>query len=179
MNICIDTETTGLLKPSPAPLSSQPQIIELCAIKFDDDGIEQAAFLRRFAIDGSLPPIITKITGITDNDLFGCKRFKDHHEEIVDFFKDTDTLVAHNATFDMGMLRNELLRISGEAYHDFPWPKKRFCTVEKSIHLKGYRLKLEELYKMATGKEHIGGHRAKNDVLATIDCYKWLHEQKK
>ena len=176
MNIAIDCETTNLLLPSPAPLSSQPYIIELCAIKIDASGIKDT-FLQKFYIDYELDPKIVRITGITDEDLKDCNPFKYYHKELVEFFKGTETLIAHNATFDMGMLRNELLRISGDAYHDFPWAQETFCTVEKSIYLKGYRLKLDELYKLATGNDHEGAHRAEADVKACIACYQWLEKQ--
>lgn len=178
MNIAIDTETTGLLLPSPAPLSAQPYIIELCAIKFDNNGHIYATYLSKYKPPNKLDPKITRITGITNLDLEDCKPFKDSHEDIKDFFEGTQRLIAHNAPFDMGMLRNELLRISGAAYHDFPWPEKTYCTVERSTYLKGYRLKLDELYKLATGNDHEGAHRAEADVLACIDCYNWLRKQK-
>ena len=68
--IVFDTETTGLPAADAAPLAKQPHIIEFAAIKLDEDTLEEVSrleFLSKPPID--LPPIITKITGITDADL--------------------------------------------------------------------------------------------------------------
>ena len=47
------------------------------------------------------------------------------------------------------------------------------------MHIRGHRLKNGELYKIATGKELIGAHKAKNDVLATYESYLWLKSRSK
>ena len=54
---------------------------------------------------------------------------------------------------------------------------KRVCTIEASFQLQNKRIKLSELYLLATGEELVDAHRAGNDVRATIAVYKYLREK--
>ena len=87
-------------------------------------------------------------------------------------FLGEETVIAHNATFDMGMIWIELSRMEME-FH-FPWPRNWFCTVEKSMYIQHKRLTLKKLHELATGGEHKNQHTAKGDVQALVRCYKWL-----
>ena len=61
----------------------------------------------------------------------------------------------------------------------FPWPCEQICTVEASFAIHNKRLKLGQLYEIATGKSSFpSAHRAKADVLAMIECMKFLKENK-
>jgi len=173
--IFLDTETTGLLKPVDAGLELQPYITEICLIKIDEDEnfIDQlVTFIK--------PPIpisedITKITGISDDTVKDAPNFRSVYGVISDFFLGADTSVAHNSSFDMGMLKCELMRY--ELEYKFPWPKNQICTVEKSFAIKNRRLALGKLHKIATGKDHENAHRAEPDVHALIRCYMYLKEK--
>lgn len=171
-----DTETTGLLKPSPAKLHEQPHIIELYACVIN----EEFQLLREFESFFSIPiPFfsdITKWTGITEDMLKGKPSFAKKYKELAKFFTGVDLIVAHNMTFDEGMLANELLRIHKLIY--FPWPRYHVCTVEKSMIVRGHRLKLSDLHEILTGKGFEGAHRARNDVHALVRCFHALVEQK-
>lgn len=170
-----DTETTGLLKPNATDVSEQPEIIELYAVRIDED------FNILDEIDTFLKPtnpvsdVITKITGITQDMVEDAPRFATMYKDIARVFKGSDGLVAHNAAFDVSMLANELVRIN-KVIH-FPWPVNHICTVERSMHLRGHRLKLSELHEIATGKTFEGAHRAKVDVHALVRCFHWLVEE--
>ena len=170
--IIIDVETTGLLQHSGAPLINQPFITEICCIKID-------YFFNQIDIFESFvkPPIklpfhITKLTGITETNLYSAPSFPQIFKSLCNFFSDTKTLVGHNLSFDLMVLVQELKRLKKQ--YSFPYPPVQFCTLEQSVYLTGHRLKNAELYKIATGKELTGGHRAKADVLATLESYKWL-----
>jgi DNA polymerase III epsilon subunit-like protein len=175
--IVFDTETTGLPLPSVVPLDKQPQIIEFCAIKLDDK-LQEVGHLDfmlnpMFKPGVTLPPKITEITGIKHEDLLNKNPFSSHYEEICDFFLGTRTLVAHNLGFDKNLLSFELRRIASE--FSFPWPPRGLCTVEASFCLKNHRMKLLDLYALATnGGALQGAHRAINDVRATATCLRWL-----
>jgi len=171
-SIILDTETTGLIKPG-APLEQQPQIIELGAIRIDDDG-KVADELSQLINPGiALPEIITKITGVTDEQLVGMPTFEDYLPRLIDFFQwlpiytqrqKTDVLICHNAAFDVGMLRNELMRAK---CLDFPWPNITVCTVQEyKTFMGGKWPKMTELYKKVMGKELDQKHRALDDVIA-------------
>jgi DNA polymerase III epsilon subunit-like protein len=171
--VLIDTETTGLVKPEGTELSLQPHIIEIGALKINDDFEVIGQMDLLLCPPVPLPEIITKITGITQAQLEGKPAFSSIYKQLVDLFFGCHTFIAHNAAFDAALLRFELERI--EKLTKFPWPPIHYCTVEQSIWVKGHRLKLSELYKIATGEDEIrGAHRAINDTRAMLECYKWL-----
>lgn len=167
-----DTETTGLLQAEGTPLSLQPHITEIYALQVDDNGNKFTELSTFVKPPIPIPEFITKITGITDADVADAPTFPQIFRRIVEVFFNSHTIVAHNLSFDEGVLIAEFQRI-GKEYH-FPYPPIKFCTVEQSMWVKGHRLKNSELYHIATGKEIHCAHRAKNDVLATYDSYKWL-----
>lgn len=175
--VLFDNETTGLLRPAPASITEQPYIIEFYGVAIDDKTfkvIEEYECLIR-------PPIpvsdeIARITGINQNMVEDKESFISHYENIAELFLGAERMVAHNLSFDRSMLANELIRI--DKLINFPWPVQHMCTVERSLDLEGYRLNLAKLYNKATGKAHEGAHRAKADVLALVECYKWLKKKK-
>ena len=178
MIVFFDTETTGLLKPAANDVSKQPYIIEICAMKFNDD-MELVDTYESF-IKSPIPisDEITKITKITNEDLKNAPTFAQCYGDIGALFTGAHTMVAHNLGFDRSMLANELIRI--DRLIQFPWPMKHVCTVERSMSYEGRRLNLTKLHKLATGKENIeGAHRAKTDVLALVEGYKFLVKEGK
>jgi DNA polymerase III epsilon subunit-like protein len=168
----IDTETTGLLEAEGVDISLQPHITEIYAMQIDEAGsiIKEIDTLVKPPIP--IPALITKITGIDDNKVRNAPSFSQIYKELIEVFFCSHTMVAHNLSFDEGMLITELKRM-GKEFH-FPYCPIKYCTVEQSMHIKGHRLKNTELYNIATGKEIVGAHRAKVDVQATYESYKWL-----
>lgn len=163
MNIIIfDVETTGLPKPGVAPLAQQPKIIEFGAL-----WIQNGKVIKRFnqLINPGipLPTKITKITGITDYALRDEPSFEEVLPKIVKFFKGTDVLIAHNASFDTRLLKFELARLN---YKKFPWPKETICTVQEYQARMGKWPKLTELYANVMGEELKQTHRAIDDCIA-------------
>lgn len=173
--IVYDTETTGLPAPDGVPLASQPKIIEFAAIKLDQDLIEIGRMEFLANPGHPLSDIIVKITGITDDMLKDKPSFSANMENLCDFFLGTQSVIAHNAKFDLALLKFELARL--DRVTSFPWPPKQICTIEKTMHLEGYRLNLGKLYKKATGKEHMkNAHRAMADVEALTECVRWMRK---
>jgi len=166
--LVFDTETTGLLKPSPAGIEKQPKIIELYARVMDEDFNILREYESLYQIDAPLPEIIPRITGITDDMLEGEPFFMDEYKKLAEFFTGVDIMVAHNLNFDSSMLANELIRI--DKLIKFPWPRHHICTVEASMKIKGYRLKLLDLYDIFVGGT-FNAHRAKEDVTALAKCF--------
>ncbi len=171
--IAFDTETTGLLLPSATDLHLQPYIIEIYAIKFDADFKPYGEFYSRVKPPVPIPPKITQITGLADADVKHSPSFVQIYDDLSDFFRGEKTVFAHNCSFDIGMLRNELQRYGWE--YKFPWPSNHVCTVEASHPIKNRRMRLSELHELATGLPEIqNAHRAKDDVLALVKCIMWL-----
>jgi len=171
--IIIDTETTGLIKPTLTDSHLQPFITELYACKITNDFKFISEFNHLIKPPIPVPELITKITGIDDKMLENKPSFIEIYDELCDFFLGETIIVAHNASFDVGMIYWELFRLDLEK--KFPWPKYHICTVEQSFGIENKRLKLTQLHEKATGIPHVeGAHRAKDDVMALVRSFKWL-----
>ncbi len=170
----LDLETTGLVGAKGKDQLYQPHITEFYAMQVDND----LNFVRDFDTlikpPIPIPGFIEKLIGITNEMVADAPTFIQAHKKIIEVFYCSHTIVAHNLPFDEEVLITELKRIGKE--HHFPYPPIKFCTVEQSMHIKGFRLKNSELYALATGKEIVGAHRAKNDVEAMFESFKWLKE---
>lgn len=176
LSAIFDTETTGLLKAEANHVDEQPYIIEIGVVVFDDDNYK----IEREFSTLIKPPIvisdeITRITKIKNDDLEDQEAFIHHYDELCEVFMGCSNLIGHNLPFDRSMLANELIRI--DKLINFPWPPIHICTVECSIPIKGHRLSLDKLYKMATGKEVAGWHRALDDTKSALEGYKWLKKK--
>jgi DNA polymerase III epsilon subunit family exonuclease len=160
-----DTETTGLLKPQISDLKAQPKIIEFALAELDE-GYNLVRTHEWLIYPGEdISAEITKITGLTNDDLRGKPSFIEVLPEIEDAMMGCDRLIAHNLPFDMGMLTNELKRVGRE--YAFPYPPNQMCTVQIAADvLFGRRAKLTELYEKALGEPLAQTHRALDDVLA-------------
>jgi DNA polymerase-3 subunit epsilon len=171
--IILDTETTELLKPEIADLSAQPHIIEIAMIKVDEEG-EYAEQDRYEALLNPGVPLDEethkRITGLRETDIIQCPTFLELRDELCEFVRGEHRLVAHNLPFDLGVLVCELRRIGME--FAFPYPPVQICTVERTKHLLGRRLKLTELYKMKLGRELEQRHRAMSDAEALVEIVK-------
>lgn len=171
--IIFDTETTGFVKALITPINEQPKIIEFAGIKLDDETLEEVERLE-FLVNPQekLPAKIIEITGIKDTDLKDTKTFEFHYEKLSKFFKGEKYLIAHNVAFDFKMLVIELDRIG--KVKDFPFPKIKICTVNKTYNIRNYRLKLHILYEHLFGEEFKDAHRAMADTEALVRIVKEL-----
>jgi len=152
--VLVDVETTGLDH-------ERDEIIELAMVKFTygSDGYIYAigeTFERLRQPAQPISPVITKLTGITDDMVAG--KVLDP-TEIADFVKDVDLVVAHNATFDRRFLERFC-----ESFHLKPWA----CSMSQiDWGQEGYEgTKLG--YLAATAGFFYDRHRAAADCLATI-----------
>ena len=96
--VFVDLETTGLD-------TETSEIIEFAAVRVTDG--QPAGEFSRLANPGRpLPLAITRLTGITDRDLRRQPPSRTVLGEFLQFLGD-DVLVAHNARFDLGFLRDK------------------------------------------------------------------------
>lgn len=169
-NLIFDTETTGLIKHPSAKDSVQPQIIEWGGALVDETG-EVLREINLLINPGKpLPDKITKITGITEDDLEGRPKFAEVVEEIRGMFAEADSVIAHNLPFDSGMMKLELNRLG--LNDEWPWPKIQICTVQEHFPMWGYRPKLVQLYQHYMGAKLDQTHRALDDVMALVEICK-------
>lgn len=163
-----DTETTGLIKNHRLPLDRQPKVIEFYGELVDTETGEVMLEVEFLANPGfPLEQIVIQITGLTDDKLKDAPPFSDNIHRVLDFFEAAEAAVAHNLSYDMGMLNFEARRSEAT----IPWPEKKVCTVAGTEHLKGHRLNLSKLHNELFGEPFEGAHRAREDVKALTRCY--------
>lgn len=118
--VLLDLETTG-------GKATHHRIIEIGLLV-----VEHGKVLERWQsfIDPEtiLPPFIQKLTGIAPSMLRGAPLFSEVADKLLTYLEDR-TLVAHNARFDYGFLKNEFQRI-GISYNAKP-----LCSVKFSRSL--------------------------------------------
>ena len=179
--VIFDTETTGLLLPSKAPLEKQPRIIELGVIVVEDGKL---AGEHNWLIypECEISAEITKITGITNEQLENQPKFVDVLPQLREFFNKAFAVFAHNLPFDKKLLMYDLKRVACE---DFPWPETEYCTIGLHRSIWGRNMKMTELYEHAMNKPLPQTHRALDDVMALVEIvaalelHKMAFEEKK
>lgn len=95
--VVLDFETTGL-----SPKNDKP--IEIAMIRYTRDGLEDAVYTTLINPERSIPPQITKLTGITDDAVKNKPIVEMIAADIRDFIGG-GPVVAHNAPFDVAFLK--------------------------------------------------------------------------
>lgn len=148
--VVLDFETTGL-----NPVHNE--IIQIGAIKFKKAKMVDQ-FSRYAKSSQPIPPIITDITGITDETVQHAPPLEESLLGLRDFIGE-HTLVAHNASFDMKFLL--------ENYHrydiDYSTP-----TVIDSLVLARKYIKHTKNHKLTTLKEFLRMEAQSHDAIE--DC---------
>ena len=162
-----DTETTGLRGPQITPLEKQPSCISLYGVVIDEEGKELENIDLHFNPGFDVEPIITKITGLTNEFLKDKPKFSEHEEVIRNLIMSCEVVIFHNAKFDTGIIDDEFKRCN--TFEKLTWPKV-ICTVEQTMHVKGHRLSLTALHVHLFGKPFDNAHSAGGDVMALKNC---------
>lgn len=165
--IVFDTETTGLHP-------EVDKIIELSAIKFVDHvKVDEFSYLVNPKV--KLDPIITKVTGLNDNDLKDAPTIKEVLPQFIEW-SNGFTLVAHNAPYDVKMIacecyRNNIPMFDNKVIDTLNLAKKIFNEDEIPNH------------KLETIKKHLGmtnkSHRALDDCEVCSAIYKLYCDKNK
>lgn len=157
--IVVDTETTGL-KPH------SDRIIEISAIKYVNR-IKVDTFNYLININEPIPEYITRLTGISKNDLIGQPTINEVMSSFVEW-SNNFILVSHNVKFDLEMIFCECYRcnISFD-------PKGAIDTIDLAKQI--IPNKKIENYKLSTIKGFLGidvkSHRAMNDCIVVSEIY--------
>ena len=99
--VVIDTETTGL------NFRTDDRIIEVGCVELNNYVPTGNTLQFYCKPDKEISEGAKSIVGISDEFLQNKKSFREHHETFLKFIKD-DTLIIHNADFDLGFLNKEL-----------------------------------------------------------------------
>ncbi|MBR2103607.1 MAG: 3'-5' exonuclease [Prevotella sp.] len=155
--VVFDLETTGLD-------IVKDRIIQLSYIKAFPDGSEERENLL-VNPERPLLPEISKLTGITDADLWDKPTFKDLAPRLATAFRGCDFAGFNSNHFDVPMLAEEFLR----AGVDFDFTGCRLIDVQTIYH-KMERRNLAAAYKFYCGRkmeDDFTAHRADQDTEAT------------
>ncbi|MEI7769774.1 MAG: helicase C-terminal domain-containing protein [Chloroflexales bacterium] len=154
--VALDVETTGLR-------AGVDEIIEVAAVKFR--GVE---ILERYSQLVSprqpLPLKITRLTGITAEDVAAAPRFNEVGADVARFIK-TYPLVGHSVGFDLGMLRAQGMSFNQPVYDTFDLATLLMPQIP--------------IYKLGAIAERLGiphpaDHRALNDSEVTAQVFMHL-----
>ena len=99
--IVLDTETTGL------SYRSGDRVIEVGCVELINHIATDKSLQFYCNVNKLIDPGATKVHGITNDFLRDKPSFETNAESFLDFIK-MDTLIIHNADFDVGFLNNEL-----------------------------------------------------------------------
>ena len=203
--LVFDTETTGLPKSkiiNPDTLNLWPYVVQFSYVIYDtilNDIVETSDSIVKLEDGITIPEDSTKIHGITNE--ISQKKGIDIDLILEDFFyhlRNVDLLVGHNVSFDINMIKVELLRIIYENHlnisddeiktiknnlHFLTNYKNICCTLQSSIDLCNIKAinkfgkeyikfpKLLELHQKLFESTPNNLHNSFNDILVTLRCY--------
>lgn len=191
VKLFIDTETTGLPLNDNLPytdLRNWPYLVQVALIIEDDN---YGILAKRNIIlkpDGyTIPESATKIHGISNER--AVKNGEDR-DKVISFLDlalyKSDIIIGHNVSFDLNVIKSEIIRIKG--IENALFEKKKHIVIDTmkmgwnickipnlSFHtrlsLPNKYPKLDELYYKLFNKHFNNQHDAMADVQAAYDCY--------
>ena len=155
--VIFDLETTGLDLV-------KDRIIQISYIKVSPNGEEERGD-ELINPEKPIEPIITQLTGISNEDVKDKPTFKQLAQKLADKFKGSDFAGFNSNNFDIPLLAEEFLR----AGIDFDFSKCRMidaCTIFRKME----RRNLASAYKFYCGRkmeDDFEAHRADQDTEAT------------
>src|SRR5690625_2065280 len=161
--VVIDLETTGH--------SPSDKIIEIGIVMIEKNKIVDE-YTTLLYPNKPIPPFISKLTGITDEDVKDAPIFIDKAYEIINFFKNS-YLVAHNVPFDLNFLNDEL---SDHELNILTNPVLDTVELARILfpHAPGFKLaQLADFFQI----EHKDPHRALSDAYVTAELFLILKEK--
>jgi DNA polymerase-3 subunit epsilon len=136
--VFFDIESTGT---NPA----SDRIVEICVLKVNPDGTEETK-TRRINPTIPIPPEVTLIHGISDEDVQNEPKFREIAKGLMDFIGDSD--------------------LAGFNSND-----RKLIDIQNIFHQMEQRT-LSAAVKYYLKREHIGAHGAEADVIATYEVLK-------
>ncbi len=160
MYTILDIETTG-------GKFNEEGITEIAIYKFDGLTIVDQ-FVSLINPEKPIQEFVVKLTGINNKMLRNAPKFFEVAKRIIEITKNT-TLVAHNAEFDVRILKTEFDRLG------YDYQKNSICTIELSRKL----IPDEASYSLGKLCKSLGipmsnRHRASGDAKATVQLFKLL-----
>jgi DNA polymerase III epsilon subunit-like protein len=203
--LVFDTETTGLPGSriiNPDTLKLWPYIVQFSYVIYDtelNDIVKTSDDIVRVKDEITISEESSKIHGIT-NEISSIKGIRGDLvlNDFFDNLRNVDLLVGHNVSFDVNMVKVELLRLIYEIsssvskseitkykynLHLLTNYKNIYCTMQESILFCGIKAndksgkeynkfpKLLELHQKLFESIPNNLHNSFNDILVTLRCY--------
>ncbi|MFD2697589.1 exonuclease domain-containing protein [Mesonia sediminis] len=155
--ICFfDLETTGTQ-------IAKDRIVEIAVLKVYPNSNKES-ICWRVNPEMPIPAEVTKIHGISDEDVVNEPTFKERAKALYEMIRGCDLGGYNSNRFDIPLLAEEFLR----AGVDFDIKNSLAIDVQTIFHKKEKRT-LEAAYKFYCNKELIDAHSAEADTLATFE----------
>jgi DNA polymerase-3 subunit epsilon len=154
--IVFDLETTGLN-------ISTDRIVEIATIKIFPDGQEESK-TRRINPGIPIPPEVSALHGICDDDVKDCPDFKSIARSFAAYIEGCDLIGYNLFKFDVPLLAEEFLR----AGVNVDLHKRRIIDVQNIFHKMEQRT-LAAAYKFYCGQPLHDAHSAESDTRATYE----------
>ncbi|GAB1403147.1 3'-5' exonuclease [Lentimicrobium sp.] len=151
-----DLETTGVNV-------GKDKIVEISIIKINTDGSEEI-LEQRLNPEIPIPPEVTKIHGIGDEDVKNKPTFKAFAPQLLQFIGNADLGGYNSNKFDIPLLVEEFLRAEVE----FDLKNRRFVDVQNIFHKMEPRT-LKAAYKFYCNADLVNAHSALADAKATYE----------
>ena len=157
--VFFDLETTGVDV-------ANDRIVEISLMKIFTDGKEEIKTMR-INPEMPIPPEVTEIHGISDDDVKDEPTFKIVAKDVAKFIEGSDLAGYNSNKFDIPLLAEEFLRVD----LDVDLKKHRFIDVQVIFHKMEQRT-LSAAYKFYCKKNLDNAHSAEADTIATYEILK-------
>ncbi len=157
--VVLDLETTGMN-------IATDRIVEIALLKINIDNSEEEKLLL-INPEMPIPPEVSKIHGIKDEDVKEKPTFKEVAKTLAKFIEGCDLCGFNSNRFDIPLLAEEFLR----ADVDIDLKKHKFVDVQAIFH-KMEKRTLSAAYKFYCSKELVDAHSAMADTKATYEVLK-------
>ena len=154
--IFFDVETTGINV-------AHDRIVEISYLKIFPDQREEAKTFR-INPERPIPPEVTAIHGITDDDVKDAPKFKEIAQTLANSFEGCDFAGYNSNKFDLPLLAEEFLRSNV----DFDLKKRKFIDAMVIFYKKEQRT-LSAAYQFYCNKDLTNAHSAEADTRATYE----------
>lgn len=156
--VVFDLETTGTW-------IEKDRIVEIGMVKLLPDG-SSLNYVKRVNPGMPIPPNVSRIIDITDDDVKDAPRFKDIAKEVLEFIGDSDIGGFNILRFDLPILEREFF----DAGFSFHWHNRCIYDAQKVYHIHEKR-DLAAAYKLYCNKELDKAHSALGDAEATVEIF--------
>jgi len=151
--VVFDIESTGVW-------IEKDKIIEIALMKVHPEGAKEILHLK-VNPGMPIPPVVTELTGISDEDVRQAPPFREVADKILEFIGDSDVAGFNVERFDLPLLRREFQEIGIR----FGWDERKIYDAQKVYHL-NERRDLAAAYQFYCGRDLSAAHSALADTEA-------------